>query len=184
MAACQVPELWHEVRIWQEPDIEDQIRLQRHAVLVAKTDGGNQQVLVRIAALKLLRDIGAQLMDVVTGSIDIDIRQIADGIKQLSLGKNRTHYSFRSTQRMGTPRFGESPHQRWVRGVEKDHRGGKHFSDLAKDRWETVEMLTFANVNHQRSTVDLRRLPDQVGKCRDQLQRHVVDRIETQILKS
>src|ERR1700677_1163684 len=122
-------------------------------------------------------------MDVVTGSIDIDIRQIADGVKQLSLGKNRTHYSFRSTQRMGTPRFGESPHQRWVRGVEKDHRGGKHFSDLAKDRWETVEMLTFANVNHQRSTVDLRRLPDQVGKCRDQLQRHVVDRIETQILK-
>jgi hypothetical protein len=45
-------------------------------------------------------------------------------------------------------------------------------------------MLAFANVDHQRSPVDLRRLPDQVSKCRDQLQRHVVDRIETQILKS
>ena len=183
MAAGQMPELRHEVRIGQKPDVEDQIRLQRHAVLVAKTDGGNQQVLVRIATLKLLQDVGAQFMDVVTGSIDIDIGQVADGIKQLSLGMNGAHHGFRSTQRMGTPGFGKSPHQGRVGGIEKDHRGRKHFSDLAKDRRKTVEMLTLANVDHQRRTIDLCRLPDQVGKCRDQLQRHIVDRVEAQILK-
>src|SRR6202453_1025415 len=108
MAAGQVPKLGHKVRIGQKPDIEDQIRLQRHAVLVAKTDGGNQQVLVRIATLKLLQDVGAQLMNVVAGSIDTDIRQVADGIKQLPLGMNRAHHCFRSTQRMGSPGLGKS----------------------------------------------------------------------------
>ena len=44
-------------------------------------------------------------------------------------------------------------------------------------------MLALANIDHQGRTVDFRRLPNQVGECRDQLQRHVVDRIETQILK-
>jgi len=117
------------------------------------------------------------------GVLDGVVRQVADGIKQLSLGMNRAHHGFRSTQRMGTPRFGKSPHQRRVGGIEKNHRGRKYLSDLAKDGRKTVEVLALTHVNHQRRTVDLRRLPDQIGKCRDQLQRHVVHRVETQILK-
>ncbi len=44
-------------------------------------------------------------------------------------------------------------------------------------------MLPLADVDYQRRAIDLRRLPNQVGERRDQFQRHVVDRIEAQILK-
>ena len=44
-------------------------------------------------------------------------------------------------------------------------------------------MLPLAHIDHQGRAIDLRRLPDQVGKCRDQLQRHVVDRVKTEIFK-
>src|SRR5580658_68067 len=59
MTPGQVPELWHEMRIGQEPNVENQVRLQGYPVLVTKADRGNQQVLVRTTALKLLQNIGA-----------------------------------------------------------------------------------------------------------------------------
>ena len=63
MAAGQMPELRHEVRIGQEPDVENQVGFERYTVLIAKTDGRDHQILVRTAALKLLQDVSAQLMD-------------------------------------------------------------------------------------------------------------------------
>src|ERR1700721_4627821 len=84
MSAGQVSKFGHEMRIGQEPDVEHQVGFQRHPVLVAETAGGDQQVLVRIATLKLLQDVGTELMHVVTGRIDADVGQVAKGIKTLS----------------------------------------------------------------------------------------------------
>src|ERR1700733_12262169 len=52
MAAGQVSKFGHEMRIGQKPDVKHQVGFQRDPVLIAETDGGDQQVLVRVSALK------------------------------------------------------------------------------------------------------------------------------------
>src|SRR5580704_2406079 len=146
MTPGQVAELRHKMRVGQEPDIEDQISLERHPVLVAETDGRDQQVLVRIAALELLQNVSAQLMHVVARCINADVGQIADGIEKLSLRMNRAYHRLRAAQRMGTPGFGKATHQRRVGGVEKNNRSRKYFSYLAKNCRKTVEMLALAHI--------------------------------------
>src|ERR1700742_3804821 len=59
MAPGQVAELRHEMRIGQEPYVENQVRLQGYPVLVTEADRGHQQVLVRAATLELLQNVGA-----------------------------------------------------------------------------------------------------------------------------
>src|SRR5579859_2957207 len=80
MAPGQVTELGNEMRIGQEPGVENQVGFERDTVLVTETDRGDQKVLVRISTLKLLQDVGTQFMHVVSGGVDSDIGQISDGI--------------------------------------------------------------------------------------------------------
>src|SRR6202034_87987 len=42
---CLLPELRHKVRIGKEANVENHVRIQRHAVLEAETQTGNQQAL-------------------------------------------------------------------------------------------------------------------------------------------
>src|ERR1039458_5014247 len=72
--AGQVPKLRHEVRVGKEPHIEDQIRVQRHAILVSETNRRDQQILAVALANKLVLDIRAQFVHVEFRRVDHHIR--------------------------------------------------------------------------------------------------------------
>ena len=63
--AGQLAKLRHKMRIGQEAHIEDHIRIQRNAVLEAKTETRNQQALVLLLLAKASLNLRAQLMHVV-----------------------------------------------------------------------------------------------------------------------
>src|ERR1700692_3299799 len=105
-------------------------------------------------------------MHVVSGGIDTDVGQIADGIEKLSLRMDRANHRLRPAQWVRKPGLRESTHQGWIGSIEKHHRGRKNFSYLAEDRGEAIEMLSLAHVDDQRRTVDLRRLAHPVGNSR------------------
>ena len=84
---------------------------------------------------------------------------------------------------MRTPGFGKAAQQRGIGRLEKKDLGRQHFAQLAQQRRKLVQSLPLANINHQGGSLDLRRLADQVRKCRQQIQRQIVYGIEAEIFK-
>src|ERR1700761_3776702 len=84
---------------------------------------------------------------------------------------------------MRTSSLGVSAQQRGLARFKKDHRGCERPFDLLQDGGKAFERLAFANIDDQRGTIDLRRLPNQIGKTRQQLERQVVYGVVAQILE-
>ncbi len=85
-----VAKLRHKVRIGQKANIEDHVRVQRHAVLEAETQARNKEVLGLIVVTEARQNIGAQLVHVEIRSVNQGIGNVADGIEKLPLFHDRT----------------------------------------------------------------------------------------------
>ena len=73
------------MRIGQEAHVEDHVGVERHAVLEAEAQAGDQQPLGLLLVAEALLDVRAQLMHVEVRGVDERVGNVADGIEQLAL---------------------------------------------------------------------------------------------------
>src|SRR5271166_5542176 len=124
--------LRYKVGIRQEADVEDQIGFQRNPVLESEADAGDQQILLRAAAFKLVLDGSAQLMHVEVCRIQIDVGEVAHRVQQLALGAQCANHGVSAPQRMGTACLRVTAQEHGVGGVQKKHPCGQSLADLAQ----------------------------------------------------
>ena len=77
MLPCVRTEFLDEVRIGQKTNIENEIGALRHAILKAKAKRRNQQRLPLLSRLEQLYQVGAQLMNIELGGVDLQVRYVA-----------------------------------------------------------------------------------------------------------
>src|SRR5215472_15321523 len=85
---------------------------------------------------------------------------------------------------MRAARLAEATNQRIVRGLQKQNLSINSLFYLLEDLRKAVQRPAFANVNHQRCTLDLGRLSCEISKALDQFQWKIVDAVIAKIFKS
>ena len=148
-------ELGNEVRIGQEAHVEDEVGVERHAVLEAEAQAAHQQALGLFLVAESLLDVRAQFMHVEVGGVDEGVGDVANRIEQLALFDDRAFDGLGSAQRMGPARLGVAPDEDGILGVEKDDARGQDLLDLFQNFGQTVERLAFANIDDDGCTFNL-----------------------------
>ena len=90
MAAGELAELGNEVRIGEKAHIEHKVRIRRNAILETKADGRDGEITVALAAfaaLELRVDMGTELVNVESRSVEQDVGDVANRIEALALGR-------------------------------------------------------------------------------------------------
>ena len=84
----------------------------------------------------------------------------------------------------GPAGLAETAQQHLVGGLEKNRLGRQDALDRPYNGRQLFQLHSFANVHHQRGAFNLRGLPYQFGKMRDQADRQVIYAVVTEVLKS
>jgi hypothetical protein len=80
-------------------------------------------------------------------------------------------------------RLAETAKQGGIAGFKIDDLRGNHLLNRLQNPGQTLELGTFANINYQRSTLDLGGLDRKLGKSRDKFDRQVVDAVIAEIFE-
>ena len=176
--------LRNKVRIGQEADVEHHIGVERHTVLEAEAEAGDQQLLGLFLVAKALQDVGAQLVYVEIRSVNQRVGDVANGVQQLPLLHNGARNSLRPAQRVRPPCFRVAAHQHRVLRIQKNHSRREQLAHALQYLGQAVQRGSFANIHHDRRALNLARCAYQRGKIRQQFERQVVHGVIAQIFKS
>src|SRR5580658_2972910 len=101
----QISKFRNEVGVGQESHIEDQIRVERDALLVPEADGGDDQALAIALAHEFVLDVSAQLVDVEPGGVNDDVRDLADRLQKMAFFLQSTRYTRLAAERVRAARL-------------------------------------------------------------------------------
>src|SRR2546425_9150495 len=108
------------MRVWQAPDVEDQVRVDGDAMLVPETDEVDDHLRpARCFARQLLEHV-AQLVNRQVGRVEDEIRHRSDGVQLRPLLANRLGQRSVPRQRMRTAGLAEPAYQSRMARFEKD----------------------------------------------------------------
>ncbi len=122
VAAREVPQAVDEIRVRQAPHVEHEVRIERHAVLVAKTHQVDHHFRPGSSVARHPHENVAQLVHRQVRGVEDQVRHRADGIELLPLLGNALAGGSIGRQRMRAPRLAEPAHERGIAGFEEDER--------------------------------------------------------------
>ncbi len=162
MGPRQVLQLLHEVRVVEKPHVENQIRIDRRAVLESERDEPDAHSRHFAGARTEARhDAATQIVNGQHGRVDDVRRSGAERRKPVAFEPHAIEHGERAPlglglrdgrQRVRAPGLAESPEQRLVGGVEKEQRdltrrGGRERVEPGAD---VAQEAAHANVDAQR----------------------------------
>ena len=165
------------VRIGQEAHVEQQVRVDGDAVLVAERHDGEDDVGAPRVVDQVLVEARLELVDRDVARVDDEVGALAQAGQALALLADAVDDAAAGRQRVPAARLLEATDQRLVGGLE-EHERVLHAAlvQLVEQLLERAEVLAAADVADDGDAVDLAALAaEQVDERRHQLRRQVVD---------
>ena len=180
------PQRRHEMRVGQEPDVEQQIRIDRDPVFEPEAENRDDQL---GAWRRARRDAGedvTQLVDRHLRGVQHVIGELPDGPHRGALLADPFDRRAIGRERVRPARFAEAAHQRGLRRFEKDQDGIESFAGLEPpvDPGKLPQQFSLADVHHDGRARNLRAgAQRQLREHRKERHRQIVDAEVAEVLE-
>src|SRR3954447_3577449 len=111
------------VRVLHEPDVEDEVGLERHPELVAEADDLDRELVRSRGRRNLGEQPLPELAQREVGGVDDDVRLRADGLEHRALALDRAADAPSVAERVPVARLGEAADEDVVASLEEDEAG-------------------------------------------------------------
>ena len=165
-------------RVLHEAHVEDEVGLQRHAVLEAEADDLQGQLVGTWLRPQRIDDALAQLLEGEAGGVDGRLRHLADLVEQGALARDRRADAVvLVVERVPVPSLRVAPDEDLVAGLEEDDLGFDVTAvERSQGRCQRHRRITLAHVQHDGHAVVARGVVrHELGEVSQQLDGHVVD---------
>ena len=164
-------------RVLHEPDVEDEVGLERQAVLEPEADELDRELVGADRRGELGEQALAQLAQREVRGVEHDVGLAPDGVEQLALLGDRARDPARVRERMPVAGLAEAADQDLVAGLEVDDaRPDAATLERSAHRREREVRVTRADVEHDGDAGEaLAVRGHELGQVRQQLARQVVD---------
>ena len=186
IAAGVRPQRRHEMRVRQEPHVEQQVGVDRNAVLEPEAQDRDDQPRAGRAAARDAGEDVPQLVHRHRRRVDDVVGHPADRLHRLALLADALDRGPIGRERMRPARFAEAPHQRRLCRLEEDEHRVEvpHVLQPPVDARKLLEQPAFADVDDDRGARDLAAgAQRQLGEHRQQRDRQVVDAEVAEVLE-
>jgi hypothetical protein len=183
--AGERPQLRHVIGVGDEPDVEDQVRLERHSELVAEADQLHGELVGSGRGRQLGEEPLPQLAEREVRGIDDHVGLVADRFEEAALLGDRVRDAAMVAEGMAMAGLAEAPDQDVVAGLEEDDpRLDPAPLESAAHRPKGDLRIPAADVEHDRHAGEPRLIRrDQLGQIREELAWQVVDDEVAEILE-
>ena len=173
------------VRVGQEAAVDDEVGVDRQAVLVAEGHDGGPQLGLLVAG-ELGVHLGAQLVHVQAGGVDHQVGVAAQLAQQVALGGDAVDDAAVALERVRAAHRLEAAHQGVVRGLQEDDAPGDVLGlQVGEGLAEVVEEAAAADVDDDRDAGDVAlRAGAELHHGGDQRGRQVVDDEPAEVLQT
>src|SRR5512143_661400 len=174
-----------KMRVRQKAQVEKQIELERDSELVAESDEGYHHGPAGVCLGIVALDDLAQVMDRVIRRIDCPVGKLLHLAERFPfLPDAFPERCLAPRQRMRSPCFAETPHERVVGGIKENELDGKTAClELAEKRGETLGESLFPDIDADRRAGSLFRPPGKLQEGGKKRQGEVIDAVKTDVLE-
>ncbi len=185
MRARELAQLVDVVRIGQEAHVEDEVGVERHAVLVAERHDRDVEDARFGGRIGRMREPLLERGQRERRGVDDDVGRVADRFELAAFGDDAVDDAAAIRERMLAARLRVAPDEHLVARVEEDDPVGDAFlAQRAQLPDEIAEHLFTADVEDERDAAQVAAAGEQLGELRDEARREVVDAEVAEVLEA